>query len=115
MGSTFVEDLEEVVEEVSSWAVDIVTTVTDLLASDGRPFGQENLTDEEQLTEYNKLVGNSEAWESWILEKTILLAEGLLSKGINPEAIAAIKPTEIITAYAIEYSSSMEDKLKGDL
>ena len=113
--STFVDDLEEVVEKVSDWAADITKDVADLLAPDGRPFGMDVLTEEEELTEYSKLAGNPQAWTAWINNQVLNLVTGLSQKGINPEAIAAIKPTEIVGAYAIDYSVRMEKKLQGDL
>lgn len=113
--STFVDDLERVVEEVSDWAADISKTVTDLLAPDGRPFGQDKLTEEEQLTEYSKIVGSVEAWEQWITAKTLEFTEQLMQKAVDPEKIVALNPADIITAYAVDYSSRMEKLLRKPL
>ena len=110
---SFIDLLEEVVEEASDWATEQVQVIVDLLAPDGRPFGMEEKSDEEQLAEYQQLRGQPEAWAQWIQERVDVVVGDLATSGVDPEKIAGIKPYAVVEAYALKYSARME-KLSGE-
>lgn len=109
--SSAVEDWEEVVEVVANWGVESILATVKALSPDGRGFGQELATEEEQLREYFGLQGNPEAWAIWIGDKAGELISKLQESGLNPDQIASVHPVDIVTKYAIKYSADMEDIL----
>ena len=109
---TYIDSLEEVSEIVANWAANIVDTTIDSLAPDGRPFGMQELTENEQIAQYMTLRGDSEAWSTWITDRDKSITDRLTSQGIDEEQIAEVQPFDIVESFAIDYSSRME-KLIG--
>ena len=108
---TYVEDLERCVVEVSDWALEQIELVTSTLSPDGRPFGMEERSMEEQAGEYINLEGNPAAWAQWITDKAQVIITRLEGVGIDPLDIQAIQPFKIATMIAMDYSSRMESYL----
>ena len=50
--TTFIDEVEQVVDEVAIWGADQVKAAIDALAPDGRTFGTVKRTEEEQIAEY---------------------------------------------------------------
>ena len=105
---TYVDDLEKVVEEVSDWALMQVDLVMETLSPDGRPFGMEELSMEEQAAEYMNIVGNPQAWAAWITEKAQAIIVKLEGVGVDPLDIQTIQPFKIASMMAMDYSARME-------
>lgn len=112
MTNTFIDDLEEVVEAAAQWAVEQVDIIVDVLAPDGRAFGTKKLTPEEKIAQYLQLRGNATAWAAWVDDRASTIVQELLMGGVSAEDIQAIKPLDIATAFAIQYSASMEKLIK---
>lgn len=111
MPDTFVSELEEIVDEVAVWGRDYITAIVDKLAPDGRPFGTEKMSLDEQLEEYRKIRNDVEAWKLWIQEKTDIIMNMLTGSGVSPEQMALINPLQIASAFALDYSIRMESHL----
>ena len=105
---TYVDDLEKVVEEVSDWALEQVDLVLDALSPDGRPFGMEELSMEQQAADYMNIVGQPEAWAQWITDKAQVIITRLEGVAVDPLDIQTIQPFKIATMMAMDYSARME-------
>ena len=108
---TFIDELEEVVEIVSDWAVKVVEDTVGTLSTDGRPLGFQPRTTEEQILEYNKLRCNPASWYQYIDGKAKELIDKLIQSGVPQSEIAAIQPYDIAIAYIVSWSAEMEDEL----
>lgn len=111
MPDTFVRDLEKIVAEVSDWGADIVNEVVKTLAPDGVGYGQEHLTEEQQLDQYRKIRNDVNGWTAWIQDRAVEIQNTLTNSGVTPQTLGAINPTSIATAMMLDYSSKMEAKL----
>jgi len=109
---SYVDDMERAVEEVSDWALEQVELVLATLAPDGRPFGMEELPLEAQAADYMSLVGDPSAWATWITDRAQVIITKLEGLSIDPMDIQAIRPFEIATLMAMDYSSRMEAYLR---
>ena len=109
--STFIEDMEALVDIVSDWGVDVVLDSVAQLTKDGRPFGAELRSSEIQMEDYMKLRGNPEAFAKHIDSKARDLITQLTEEGIAEEDIASIHPYDIAIKFAIDWSYDMEKKL----
>ena len=112
--TTFIEDQEEVVPIVRDWAVGIINDAVVSLTKDGRPFGSDIMTPEQQMEEYMKLRGNPEAYMKYIDSKARDLMNQLLKDGLDEESIASIHPYDIAIRFAIDWSSRMEKEMLND-
>lgn len=112
MSRTFIDQLDDVVEVVSDFGVQIVTRALDLLAPDGRPFGYEPGTPEMQIQEYMPLRGNAEAWGQWIMDNAQVIVEKMQENSLSPSDIESIHPYDIAQKAAIGYSVRMEALIK---
>ena len=108
---TYIDEIEEVVEEVSIWGAEQITAAIDALAPDGRPFGTTKRTEEEKVAEYLVIRGDVAAWQVWLTTKAEEVINQLMMGGIDPMVIASIDPIDIALAFAIDYSAEMESKL----
>lgn len=111
MSYTFVDELESIVNEVSTWMAEQVDRVISTLSPDGRPFGMDKLTVDEQLDEYRKIRNSPEAWAMWINNKTTEIQNELTQQGVSIEAIGVINPQQLAISYATVYSQQMEKEL----
>ena len=111
MANTFIDELEQIVGEVSTWMAEQVTRVMDALSPDGRPFGMTKIDMETQLESYRSLRNSPELWVAWIQAKSVDIQNELVKQGVNIEAIGAIDPLTLAIAYAKSYSSQMEKEL----
>jgi|SRR3990167_136252 len=109
--TTFIDEVEQVVDEVAIWGADQVKAAIDALAPDGRPFGTVKRTEEEQIAEYLTIRGNPTNWLIWLRAKSEELIQQLMVGGIDQDVIATIDPVDIAIAFAIDYSAEMESKL----
>ena len=105
---TYIDSLEEVAEIVSEWAAKIIDITIDNLAPDGRPFGMQPLSEDEQIAQYMELRGNPEAWSTWITDRVKSITDRLTSQGIAEEQISEVQPFDIVESFAIDYSARME-------
>lgn len=112
MPKTFIDDLETIVDEVSAWGADIITTTVKALAPNGRGFGQEILTTDEKLDEYRKMRNDHDAWTTWIQTKAAQISNTLTNSGVGEDTLGAIDPIGIASAMALDYSSKMEAELE---
>ena len=112
MPDTFIDFIEDVAKEVSQWGVDYIDTVVNALAPDGRPFGMEELDEQEQVGNYLILRGDSGAWEQWIEQRALEFIQRLTDVGIAEDKIFATRPFDIAERFAIDYSTRMEAMLR---
>ena len=106
--STFMDELESVVDEVSSWAVSEIEQIIKALAPDGRPFGTQLKSEAEMLEEYRLIRNDPMAWEAWIGDKAIEIANTMAMSGVTPETIEAVNPVNVASTYLLNYSAKME-------
>jgi len=108
---TFVDEVENVVDEVSAWGLEVIDHVIKTLAPDGRGYGQTVVNIEEQLVEYRKLRNDPDAWVAWVQAKAIEIQNTLVNSGVGVDTISALDLTDIATAMMLDYSSKMEEEL----
>lgn len=109
---TYLQELEDVVEEVSDWASSLVNEVTTALMPDGRPFQMPEASIDEQLSDYVQLRGNPQAWIEWIGTQAGTITTKLQDAGISSDDIASVHPFDIAAKFAIHYSAEMETQLR---
>lgn len=112
MPETFIDELEAVVEEVAERAAREIQEIVDTLAPDGRPFGQDRKSLEEQLIEYRNIRNDTAAWKLWISNKALEITGKLQVDGIDQEKINALNPLRIAIAFMVDYSTRMEKELQ---
>jgi len=113
--STYMETLEDVAQEVSTWAVDIIKHVVEAVSPEGRPFDTELMSTEDQLNEYLNIRGNPDAWLQWISIQELNITEQLFAAQVPEGEIALANPHKLAFAYALKYSSKMEKLLQRRL
>ena len=110
--TSFIADQEEIVDEVAKWGVAYVNQVVDAISPDGRPFGMEPKTEEQQLLDYiNNYRGNPDAWANRIRTTATQIQQMLLQKGVTPDKIPSVHPFDIAEDMAMDYSIRMENLL----
>lgn len=112
MAETFIDELEEITLEVARWGAKQVTEITEALAPDGRPFGTEKKTTDEQLAEYAAMRNDVMQWQLWIANKASQIANMLAGSGIDPEIIGTLNPVQIASQFCLDYSIRMEKLLE---
>lgn len=106
---THVDFLEDVIADLSAWAVDYIDTVINAIAPDGRVFGMEKLSEKEELMLYrNQLRGNKEAWDAWRDERVNNVKELIAKSGLGEDVIRAVHPFDLVERYALKFSYRME-------
>lgn len=109
---SFINDLEDVVEIVSDWAVEKIQEVIGAITDDtGTPFGELPATPAEKLDNYLKLRGNPMAWSQYIDGKVKDMVNELVQNGVPEADIATIKPLEIVLGHVFQWSVQMEQEL----
>ena len=108
MANTFVDELEEVVEEVATRLAEDIANIVDTLAPDGRPFGQELKSTEEQLADYRIIRNDVEAWKVWVSNKALEISTQLKLGAVSEDKVVALNPLRIALAFMLDYSSKME-------
>lgn len=104
-----IDFLEEVVEDLSIWAVDYIDIVVGTLSPDGRVFGMKKLNEQEQIVMYRtQLRGNPQAWEDWINERVNSIKELISKSGLGEDVIRAVHPYDVVERFAVKFSSRME-------
>jgi len=106
---SFVQTVEEIVDELSDWVVETVLEIIDGIMPDGRPFFKEFKTDAEQLEEYNAVRGNPEAWAKWIAQQAVAIVLELQDSAVDPELINSVHPLDIAQKAAVQWSADMEE------
>lgn len=109
---TFVTETEEVIKEVAEWGTQKVQEIVEALAPDGRPFGAEKKSTEEQLDEYRAMRNDVNQWMAWISQKSQQVSNRLMAAGLGPDQMAVVNPTRIASQFAIAYSIKMEKMLE---
>lgn len=115
METTFIDEIEQICEEVADSLYKQVIAITETLAPDGRGFGQELKSIDEQLDDYRKIRNDTTSWVSWIQNKALEIGNELQVGGVDQETIASINPVAIAVAFAMDYSSRMEKELEKRL
>lgn len=62
------DEMEFVVDIVSSKAAEQIKKIIDLFMPDGRAFGEEKLTTEQQLIQYVLLMQDPQGWVTWAMD-----------------------------------------------
>ena len=109
---TFVDEAEAIVEEVATQLAKEIEAVVDALAPDGRAYGMEKKSVDEQLDDYRKIRNDVGSWQVWISNKTMEISQQLQQGGVVQDKIEAINPLKIAIAYANDYSARMEKLLQ---
>lgn len=112
MSIGLVDSIDEIVETVSDWAVDIIKDALTALNPSGRPYGFVDQPIEEQLNDYILIKSNDQAWLAFIQNKSQEIIQRLTEAGLPEDELAAIHPFDIASRYAIAYSAYMEDELR---
>ena len=115
MSTSFVEQMEEVIEEVSLWAVDIIEEAIATLTNGDSLFDSVELTTAEQVEEYvTHMRGDPQKWYNWIEQTAQKMIQQLISANIPEDKIAEIHPYDIAVNMAIKHSHDMEVALAGN-
>lgn len=109
---SFVKTIEEVIDELSDWAVETVLSMLESIMPDGRPFFQEPKTMDEQLEEYYAVRGNPEAWAKWMAEQAVAIVMELQDSAVPPDMIMSVHPADIAQKVAIQWSADMETEIE---
>lgn len=110
---TYVDEIEAVVEDAAQWSHDQIKMILDVLAPDGRAFGDQKLSIKQQLFLYiTKYRGRP--WDDWIDERVQRIMQALGEAGVSEQAALAAHPEDVAQRQAILYSSRMEDLLKEE-
>ena len=110
--ASFVRDLEEIIEIVSDWGLDIINTVVDKLTEGGPPFDTIELTPAEQMEEYMKFRGNPQAWLQELNKRAEALTQKLSESGLDQSTIESIHPYNAAFLLLASHSYEMETKLQ---
>jgi len=110
---TYIDDLEQISDEVVEELKDLVNKTVDIIAPDGRGFLQQTKSEQQQVEEYLTLRGSVENWRNWLNGTESSIVQELLSKGVPQEYIGAIHPRSIAASYAVDWSSKMEGVISG--
>ena len=107
-----IKELEDTIDIVSDWAVEAVQVVLKVISPDGRPFGYEEETDEDQIIQYLQYKSSPESWAERVGELTGELMQKLRDNGLSEDQIISIHPIDIVQKYLIAYSVEMEEKME---
>ena len=112
---SYVTELEEDIEAVTTWAYDIVNQVVDVLAPDGRQFELMPKTEQEQIDEYLKVRGNLNGWTTWIQSQAQAITESLKASGLDDKQMSTLHPWDMAINLAARYSAKMEAMVAGQV
>ena len=112
MSNTFVDEAEAIVEEVASRLAEEIQAVVDALSPDGRAYGTEKKSLNEQLDDYRLIRNDVGGWQVWVTNKALEVTNLLHAGGVAQDKIDAINPLAIALAYANDYSARMEKLLQ---
>lgn len=116
MTTNYIDQLEQLVETVSYWAVSTILETVQAISPTGRGLFQTTQSDEEMVEDYMQLRGNAIAWGTYIMDAAQAIEQKLVDSGLGPDDIASVHPFDIAQKYALAYSADMEakiDKLHG--
>ncbi len=111
MPKTFIDELEDIVDIVSEWCVEVINDAVDKLSTNGRPFMMSEMTPQKQLEEYMKLIDSPDpqmAFVNYIDGKARDIINRLMSSNIPENEIVAIHPYDIASRHTIIWSAEME-------
>ena len=115
MADTYITEIEDVVDEVSDWAVNEIKDIVDAIMPDGRPFGTEPKSTEQQLADYRVIRNNPDAWEAWERSKALEIEQALMQSGASQQSIEALNPLNVASIMILDYSSKMESLLNKEM
>ena len=110
--------LPELAESVLDDAVESVRQdieyILDAFMPDGRPFGTEKLSEEDQLAKYvgDGLHDNPDAAMNWIREHVLKLVDMMKAFGIDDQQIMSVHPYDIVETAGLIWSGHMENLLR---
>jgi hypothetical protein len=108
MADTFVDDIESIALVTAEWAKGYIKDIVETLAPNGRPFGRELKSTDEQLDEYRLIRNDVAAWSMWIQTRSEQITNMLMGSGVAPEQLSVINPLRIAASFALDYSIRME-------
>lgn len=106
--TTFVEEIEDIVDALTDWAEEQVEIIVKVLSPSGRPYDQKSKTNQERISEYMLLRSNSQSWQDWINERANQIIQSLAASAVDQTLIEGIHPYDIALRYALDYSYRME-------
>jgi len=110
--SSLPDNLEEVIDVVSDWAVKTVQEIVKALAPDGRPFMMEFPTIEKEIEDYLQLkAGGKEAYKLSLREMEEMIATKLQESAVSPDMILAVHPYDIAVSIHIDRSARLETEM----
>lgn len=113
--SSFVEEMEEMIEIVSDWCVEVVEDVVEALTEGGRPFDTVSLSKEDKMEEYSAYRGNPQKWIDWITQRATTIIEKLSENGVDQPGIESVHPWDIAIKLALQYSIELESESLGQV
>ena len=112
MTTSLVQDVDQIIDEVAQWAIDIIMEAIDKFTLKSGPFGFVKLTPEEQLVEYSNYRGNAQAWYSRIESTAQGLIGQLKTAGIPEDQIATLAPYNIAFLVTAKYDMDMRELME---
>ena len=113
MAVSYIDELEEVVDIVATWAYEVVEEVITAISPDGKPFGMKPKTQEEKIEEYLVLRGNPEKWGQWITSNADFITKKLRESGVAEDKVLSVHPYDLAIRLAVKYSADMEPLVQG--
>lgn len=110
---SYITDLEDVIEEVSDWAVGVIDEIVSRLTLNGPGFEMMELPMEARLEEYGKLRGNVQNWYTFMDDIARGIIEDLLNAGVPEDQISGIHPYNIAFRIAAQHSLDMEKEINN--
>ena len=108
MVKSFVDRMEELVDIIADWGVQVILESIQDLTTDGRPFGMPKKTPQEQINTYMQVRDDPQKCFNYIDGKARELINQLINSGVPETDIAAIHPYDIVISYALTWSAEME-------
>lgn len=110
---SFMNEIEEVEDEVADWAVKVIQEIVDVLRPDGRPYRMQKDSLEKQLTDYTVMVlGGPEAILAVMEEDANFIIKKLEDGGIEANLILTVHPYDLAMRLLLVHSAEMEDELR---
>lgn len=103
-------EAEALITDTAETVARDVEFLLEILMPDGRPFGMEVATEEEQIQQYldEGLHDNEDACLNWIRTRVLQLVQLMTAFGLTPEEQAFVRPYDIVESAAIHWSAKME-------
>lgn len=106
--------VDQVMDDVVQSSADDIEYLIDVFMPDGKPFGMEKQSEEDQLNRYlaEGLHDDPEAAKNWIRKRVGELVQLMRTFGVPGEQMKAVHPYDIVQTAAIVWSNHMESLLR---